>query len=182
MEPVWSSFRLDPRRPEHASLRASDADRAIISGALAEAYADGRLSAQEHDERETANQAAKTLGELPPLLADLVLPEVPSPSRVPDVPPSGSLHRQAVREYVGKLWEAGAGTATPFVICTAIWLFTTPGRYFWPMWVLFPFVLTVGSMLLGAPSEIRRIERKLESKAEKARRRELDGRHDAEDA
>jgi hypothetical protein len=163
---VWSSFRFDPRQPQYASLRAADADRAVVSGVLADAYADGRLTAEEHEERESANQAAKTLGELPPLLADLVSPD--APRGVPAVPPSGDLHREAVRRYIGSLWEAGMGSATPFIICTVIWLFTNPGGYFWPVWVLFPVVLTVLGMGLNAPSLIRKEERDLEKKQRKA--------------
>ena len=30
METFWESFRLDPRQPGHASMRASDADREIV--------------------------------------------------------------------------------------------------------------------------------------------------------
>ena len=167
MESVWSSFRLDPRRPEHAALRASDADRSVVSGVLGDAYADGRLSAGEHEERETANQAARTLGELPPLLADLVSPS----DSTPLVRSSGELRPEARRRYAAKLWEAGAGSATPFLICTAIWLFTSPGGYFWPVWVLFPVVLTVIPMLLNAPQRIGALERKIA----KERRAELDG-------
>lgn len=169
MESVWSSFRLDPRRPEHAALRASDADRAVVSGVLADAYADGRLSAQEHDERETANQAARTLGELPPLLADLVSPTAPGAAVAPR--PDTSLRREARRRYASKVWEAGAGTATPFFICTVIWLFTSPGGYFWPVWVLFPFALTIIPMLLDAPKRVGKLERSIAEE----RRAELEG-------
>lgn len=168
VESVWSSFRLDPRRPEHATLRASDADREVVSGVLADAYADGRLSAQEHDERETANQSAKTLGELPPLMADLVSPS--GPASAPVRRESGSLRREATRRYLGSIWEAGAGCATPFLICAAIWLFTG-GGYFWPVWVLFPVVLTVIPMVLRAPTRISRLERKIAEE----RRAELEG-------
>ena len=44
MEAFWESFRLDPRQPGHASMRASDADREIVRAMLADAYADGRLT------------------------------------------------------------------------------------------------------------------------------------------
>ena len=51
MEAFWESFRLDPRQPGHASLRASDADREIVRAVLADAYADGRLTREEYDEQ-----------------------------------------------------------------------------------------------------------------------------------
>ena len=50
---LWSGFALDPRDPAHAGLRASDADRERIQRVLADAFADGRLDREEHDERTT---------------------------------------------------------------------------------------------------------------------------------
>ncbi|MFE0048094.1 DUF1707 SHOCT-like domain-containing protein [Streptomyces albireticuli] len=52
-------------------LRASDADRDRIADILREALAEGRLTAEEHGERIGAAYAARTLGELEPLVADL---------------------------------------------------------------------------------------------------------------
>jgi hypothetical protein len=54
-----------------AELRASDADRDRISDILRDALAEGRLSAEEHSERLDHVYAAKTLGELEPLVRDL---------------------------------------------------------------------------------------------------------------
>lgn len=53
------------------SLRASDADRDHVAQLLGQAFAEGRLSAEEHAERTDGVYAAKTLGELRPFLADL---------------------------------------------------------------------------------------------------------------
>src|SRR5687768_5537338 len=69
---LWSSFDHDPRAPGNAGLRASDRDREVIRSVLATAYADGRLDRGEFDERSEAVSAARTLGELPPVIADLV--------------------------------------------------------------------------------------------------------------
>ena len=44
-------FTEDPRRPDAAALRASDRDRDVVLGVLAEGYADGRLTKEEYDER-----------------------------------------------------------------------------------------------------------------------------------
>jgi hypothetical protein len=68
----WTEFSSDPREPRSAALRASDRDREIVLGVLGDAYADGRLTKDEHDERLEAATAARTLGELPALIADLV--------------------------------------------------------------------------------------------------------------
>lgn len=53
------------------SLRASDADRQRVADVLSDAYADGRLSMDEFNERNDAVWASKTLGELVPITADL---------------------------------------------------------------------------------------------------------------
>jgi hypothetical protein len=52
-------------------LRASDADREHVAELLGRAFAEGRLSTEEHSERLEAVYAAKTLGELRPPIADL---------------------------------------------------------------------------------------------------------------
>jgi hypothetical protein len=54
-----------------ADMRASDADRERVAEALREAYAEGRLTVDEHAERVDAVYAAKTMGELVPLTRDL---------------------------------------------------------------------------------------------------------------
>jgi hypothetical protein len=56
-----------------AHLRASDAERDRIADILREALAEGRLDADEHSERLDRVYAAKTLGELEPLVRDLPL-------------------------------------------------------------------------------------------------------------
>ena len=53
------------------SLRASDADRQRVADVLGQAYADGRLSMDEFNERNAAVWAAKTLGQLTPITVDL---------------------------------------------------------------------------------------------------------------
>ena len=80
---LWASFQHDPRDPAVAPLRASDADRDVVHGLLTEAFADGRLDRDEYDERSTATLQARTLGELPPLVADLVPDRPLLPAKVP---------------------------------------------------------------------------------------------------
>lgn len=62
-----------PAVPQTAggALRASDADRDRIADILREALAEGRLDAEEHSERLDRVYAAKTVGELEPLVGDL---------------------------------------------------------------------------------------------------------------
>ncbi|MER7846981.1 DUF1707 domain-containing protein [Kitasatospora sp. NPDC096077] len=54
-----------------AEMRVSDADRERIAELLRDAYAEGRLDADEHAERIEAAYAAKTFGDLVPLTRDL---------------------------------------------------------------------------------------------------------------
>jgi hypothetical protein len=56
------------------ATRASDADRDAAAGLLNEAFAEGRLTADEHDQRLTAAYAARSWQELHQLTADLPAP------------------------------------------------------------------------------------------------------------
>jgi hypothetical protein len=61
-------------RPSPRDLRASDADRDRVLALLGEAVSDGRLTPEEHSERIQRAFAARTLGELAELTADLAVP------------------------------------------------------------------------------------------------------------
>lgn len=54
------------------SMRAADADRAIVTDLLSAAYAEGRLTREEHDTRLAQAMAAKTFDDLRGLTIDLV--------------------------------------------------------------------------------------------------------------
>lgn len=171
---VWGSFALDPRDPSAAPLRASDADREVIHGLLAEAFADGRLDRAEHDERSTAVLAARTLGELPPIVADLVpaLPVRSSSGRVPLVAAtSADLHRRAQEHWEDERRNAFFGFVGPTVICWTIWAATTRGGLPWPAIVMaatfFNFLRVAGSRREIVASEVRRLERKQAEKLTK---------------
>ena len=58
--------------PSSSALRASDADRDRVIEVLRAAVADGRLNQAEFDERLDAALAARTIGALAPLTADLI--------------------------------------------------------------------------------------------------------------
>jgi hypothetical protein len=61
-------------RPAPRDLRASDTDRERVVALLTEAAGDGRLTLGEHAERAGQAYAARTLGELSALTADLAEP------------------------------------------------------------------------------------------------------------
>lgn len=56
------------------AMRASDADRERVAGLLRDAYAEGRLSPVEHEERVAAVYRAVTYADLVPVLHDLPVP------------------------------------------------------------------------------------------------------------
>lgn len=79
------------------NLRASDADRDQVATVLSTAYAEGRLTREEHDERLEQLMAAKTFDDLIPITRDLVpatlsAAAAPSPARRGDftIEPSGA--------------------------------------------------------------------------------------------
>ena len=68
------------------NLRASDADRDKVTTVLTTAYAEGRITREEHDERLELVLAAKTFDELIPITSDLVL--APAPTTYTATPPA----------------------------------------------------------------------------------------------
>jgi hypothetical protein len=122
-EHAWSGFHLDPRRPEHARVRATDADRAHARDLFAEAYADGRLTRAELDARSAKLDGPVTLGALKHLVADLE-PVHAAPAGAPDDRPA---RRTPAREVLVFLLCSGA--------CVLLWALTGRG-FFWPLWVI----------------------------------------------
>jgi len=61
-----------PVHPERGEMRASDADRTLVENVLTSAYADGRLTKDELDERLALVWQAKTFNQLTPITQDLV--------------------------------------------------------------------------------------------------------------
>ncbi|HEX6669413.1 MAG TPA: DUF1707 domain-containing protein [Gemmatimonadales bacterium] len=126
---------------EPGSLRAGNADRERVVALLNGAFAEGRLDVRELDERVAAAYAAKTMGELAPLTADL--PVSRSPARRPasaPATPDREIERSASRAAVG-------GALGLFLVNVLIWaavsLSTGEWIYFWPIWTAIPFVFAV---------------------------------------
>ncbi|WP_435172860.1 DUF1707 SHOCT-like domain-containing protein [Actinacidiphila sp. bgisy145] len=74
-------------QPPAGTLRASDADRDRFADILREALAEGRLDASEHSERLDRVYAAKTMGELEPLVRDLPAGNTSAPAPAPAARP-----------------------------------------------------------------------------------------------
>jgi hypothetical protein len=65
------------------NLRASDADRDQVATLLSTAYAEGRLTREEHEERIDQLMTAKTFDDLIPITRDLVIVGTPAPVATP---------------------------------------------------------------------------------------------------
>jgi hypothetical protein len=165
---VWSSFTHDPRDPQHAALRASDQDRALIQQVLTDGYADGRLDRAEYDERSDRTVAARTLGELPAIVSDLVSTTSLATSRsglaraTPD-----EIHRRAVAAWRADVREATAGFLVPSIICVVIWSLVMWRGFFWPGFVMLGTGINLVQVALRRNDVVASHERKLEKKRAK---------------
>lgn len=81
-------------------MRASDSDRERIASALQQAVSEGRITMAELDERLTDLYAAKTLGDLQPIVADLPGISV-QPSTQPATRPSTEMQPARTSDLVG---------------------------------------------------------------------------------
>lgn len=163
---LWSSFPLDPRDRAHAGLRASDEDRERITGVLTSAFADGRLERHELDERMEAAAAARTLGELPPLVADLVplrSPPARTTRSLAGVPPE-QLHRWAVERWADQRRSAVFFLLGSSVVLWGIWLALGGDGFPWPAVVTALSLLNVARVLASREQMVRDEVRRLEKK------------------
>jgi hypothetical protein len=175
---IWDEFAVDPRTSQHGALRASDADREIVHRALGSAYADGRLTREEFDQRSDAVLTAKTLSELPILIQDLI-PDPGPVARLPAMADDAALEARAVAAYESDRREAAWGFVSASIICWVIWGVTSGGGGFpWPVFVMLGTGLHLLRLLVMRGSEIEERRKRLERKAGKAvtgqERRELE--------
>ena len=172
---VWAGFSRDPRDPEHAVLRASDADRDVVHGVLAEAYADGRLDREELDSRTQTTHSARTLGDLLGPLDGLV-------ARTPAVPAARTLAATDLDQRAVATWESDRrealwGLVSVSAIVWVIWLVTSGVDSFpWPVFVTLAVALNVGRVQFQRSTIIaehrERLEREQRKEIEKRRREE----------
>ncbi|MGJ9423239.1 DUF1707 SHOCT-like domain-containing protein [Aeromicrobium sp. CF3.5] len=168
---AWERFSADPRAVATTAMRASDADRDLALEVLREAFADGRLSRDEYDERTDAALAIRVLGDVVPVLGDLV-----PVGRAPQRRPRDDLHDQAVSTYRRDLRDARTGWIFVSATTVAVWGATSiagGGPYFF--WPIFPMIgVGIGwfSMRMNAESRIEDHEEKLVQKAQERKRLE----------
>jgi hypothetical protein len=181
VEAFWESFRLDPRQPGHTSLRASDADREIVRAVLADAYADGRLTREEYDDRLNALYGSRTLGEVPSLVSDLVPPD--GPPAVPAPPLTADLRTRGARKWRKDVEESLASFLVPSIICIVIWIAVTGRGFFWPVFPMLVTGLNLVKTVVQRESVIQREVLRLEEQAAKDVASELPaGRGDPDEA
>ncbi|MCW2762761.1 MAG: hypothetical protein JWR85_2962 [Marmoricola sp.] len=162
---IWERFTHDPRHEQHGRLRASDSDRDIVNDVLGTAYAEGRLTPEELDERSDQVARAKTLGELPAVMDDLVAPTGATTPAVRDK------RAEAERRYRQQRQQALFSFLTPTLICWVIWLYlvvSNHGTQFpWPVFVTIGTGMRFFQLATGREDTIASIERDLEKKERK---------------
>jgi len=165
---IWSEFTHDPRDPQVAGLRASDRDRSVLQQVLTDAYADGRLDRDEYDERSDRATAARTLGELPAIVSDLIAVKPAEPART-GLAHAGAdeIHRLAVEAYQSDRREAVFGFLFATLVCTVIWLLATRDVLFWPGFVALGTGINVAKTVSRKSDIVANHERRLRKKQAK---------------
>ncbi len=160
-ESTWDRFALDPRQADNARLRASDADRDVVNDLLGTAYSEGRLTPAELDERSDQVAQSRTLGDLPPIIDDLVAPTSAT------LAPRGNLRAEAEHRYRQQRQNALVGFITPTLICWVVWFATMYGGFPWPAIVMVATGAKFLQVVLTKEDTTRSIERDLEKKERK---------------
>jgi hypothetical protein len=180
---TWERFEHDPRLPAAARLRASDRDRDVALEVLGQAFADGRLDHAEHDERSTSVTQAKVLGDLVPLLDDLV-PTTAVALRDPAALTEAGIRDQAVRRWAKDRREALSGFVGVSAITWTIWAVVMWGGFPWP---LFPMLAALVNLMRIQLQKQDIVDdhvaslRKREAKALRKREAEAGGSPEADD-
>ena len=146
-------------------MRASDADREIVRAMLADAYADGRLTREEYDDRLNTLYGSRTLGEMPSLVSDLVPPDG-SPAAPAPLPPA-DLRTRGARKWRRDVEESFAAFLVPSMICTVIWIAVGGGGFFWPVFPMLFLGLNLVKTVVQRESAIEREVARLEKQAAK---------------
>lgn len=164
---MWSQFDHDPRSADNAAMRASDRDRAVIETALADAFAEGRLTRAEYDERSDAALASRTLGELVPLVSDLPVAREPQTS-------TRSLQEQAERKWAADRREAFIGLIGLSALVWTIWALTGAG-FPWPLFPVGFALMNLVRIQVNKRDIIDEHVKKIEKKERKELKRREEG-------
>jgi len=143
-----------------SNLRVADADREQVIEELREHAGDGRLTAEELEERVGAAYGASTRADLDALRADL-------PISSTSVKLALSKRRGQLRRRL--LQEAG-GSLAMSALAVGLWLATGSSGGFWPGWVIALTLLPVVRdtwHLLGPASDLEVVEARLQARHER---------------
>ena len=154
-------------------MRAADADRQAVADQLKTALGEGRLDLHEYDERLQQAYAAKTYGELHPLLSDLPSAAVPVPAQRGSESLVTASDGEVRRQWLLALWSSWVLVVGINVVVWLIASFlSTDLIYFWPVWVAGPWgaVLTVATITGLANGEPRK---QAEKRARKQQAKQL---------
>ncbi|MEU4218006.1 DUF1707 domain-containing protein [Actinoplanes sp. NPDC026623] len=163
-------------------MRAADADRQAVADQLRAALDEGRLDLHEYDERLQQTYAAKTYGDLRPLLDDLPSAAVPGAVAVPAAGPVvPGTNAELTRRWMLMVWSGWVSTVG---ITSMIWLISCVASaeliYFWPVWVAGPWgavlvFVTVAGLVNGEPrKQAEKQARKEQAKQLKRERRAIE--------
>ena len=132
----------------------------MIETVLADAFAEGRITRTEYDERAEAALTSRTLGDLVPLVEDL-----PVSASAPAT--SGNLHQQAVRKWEADRREALVGLIGLSALVWTIWAVTMWGEFPWPLFPMGFALMNLVRIVVNKRDIIEEHTRKLEKKERK---------------
>lgn len=130
-----------PGTYRNPSLRASDADRDAVVATLSEHFQAGRLTTEELDERTGRALAARTLGDLSELTADL-------PAAPPARPAPADRSQQREHHRLAPAAVALAGVALVALVSAADWS-NHAWDHTWGVWWVIPLALLIARRLSG---------------------------------
>jgi hypothetical protein len=127
-------------------MRISDSDRERVTAQLRDYYAEGRLTAEELDERVTAALSARTIGDLRGLMADLPSPAPAAGTGAPSTPPfAGSPWRY--RRRGPRLLPVLLLILFAALLLPGGWIFFALLKVFLLFWLLVALMGLVGAMV-----------------------------------
>jgi len=122
-------------------MRAGDGDRDQTISRLREAFAEGRLTTEEFDQRMGQANVARTYGELADLVKDLPADVTPPTALAPVAGGAAQVEVHEEDHSVRNGWASWLGvSALVNVIYFATWMSEGGSApYYWPIWVMGPW-------------------------------------------
>ena len=159
---MWRQFDHDPRSPSNAQLRASDRDRAVIETVLADAFAEGRITRTEYDERARSRPHQPN-------------PRRPGPTRGADLPVSATRPGDAAATSTSRRCASGqadrrealVGLIGLSALVWTIWAVTMWGGFPWPLFPMGFALMNLVRIVVNKRDIIEEHTRKLEKKERK---------------